>query len=54
MLVQEKELLLSAKPPPTGYNPGISEAVVGLDVEDFDGSYLFEVRVVDAVAGRFR
>jgi hypothetical protein len=52
VLVQNKELLLSEKPPPEGYNLGISEVGARLPLEDIDGSYLFEMRVLDAVANR--
>ncbi len=52
VLAKDQELLLSEKPPPEGFNLGISEAGAGLELEDFDGSYLFEARVVDAVANR--
>jgi hypothetical protein len=52
VLASNQELLLSEKPPPEGFNLGISEAGAGLELEDFDGSYLFEMRVLDAVANR--
>jgi hypothetical protein len=52
VLAQNQELLLSERPPPEGYNLGISEAGVGLQLDDIDSSYLFEMRVVDAVANR--
>ena len=52
VLAKDQELLLSEKPPPEGYHLGISEAGAGLELEDFDGSYLFEMRVIDAVANR--
>ena len=52
VLARDQELLLYGKPPPEGFNLGISEANAGLELEDFDGSYLFEMRVLDAVANR--